>query len=315
MAALQTSYNALVRDRTSKPQGTLGSTGLYINPNVPTNSTAQGIQGADGRAYTRTVGDNELSTNRLNQITNQDSLYMQNAARRGLETANRRGMLNSSIASGAAQRSALEAATPLAMQEAAAFQAAQQENLGYLNQNLIQERQIANQMLGQERDLASVAAGRAADAANQQRAIDAALRAQREQLAYSGEQAGLNRAHDIGMLGMQQQHDIGMSDMQWQQNMATLGYTHDFQSREADRDVYRNLALQNNQFSNQRYNSAYQSILNAQIGTSNAAFGAMLQQIMDDPSTSLSDMEGFRNWLDFQSGQSIDNILNRFLGG
>lgn len=313
MAGLQNYFQQ--RESTKKTPGTLGSSGLYINPNVPANSDARGIQGSDDRAYTRTVGDDELSTNRLNQITAQDSQYMQNAARRGLETANRRGLLNSSIASGASQRSALEAATPLAMQEAAAFQAAQQENLGYLNQGLQQERQIANQMLGQERDLASVAAGRAADAANQQRQIDAALRAQREQLAYSGEQAGLGRAHDIGLLGMQQQHDIGMSDMQWQQNMATLGYQYDFQSREADRDVFRNIALQDNQFSNSRYNNAYQAILDAQIGTSNAAFGAMLQQIMDDPSTSLTDMEGFRNWVGTQGDTLINNIFDRFLGG
>lgn len=313
MAGLQNYFQQ--RESIKKTPGTLGSTGLYINPAIPANSDARGIQGSDDRAYTRTVGDDELSTNRLNQITAQDGLYMQNAARRGLETANRRGLLNSSIASGASQRSALEAATPLAMQEAAAFQSAQQENLGFLNQGLQQERQIANQMLGQQRDLESVAQGRSADAANQQRAIDAQLRAQREQLAYSGEQAGLGRAHDIGLLGMQQQHDIGMSDMQWQQNMSTLGYTHDFQSREADRDVYRNIALQDNQFSNSRYNTAYQSILDAQIGTSNAAFGAMLQTFMDDPSSSLTDMEGFRNWMNFQADQSIDGILDRFLGG
>lgn len=306
MAGLQNSYNNLMqrkRTTTSGPAGTLQSNGLFYQPPVPGQSQANGIQGTDGRAYTRVVGDDELSTNRLNAITNEDSLYMQNAARRGLETANRRGLLNSSIASGASQRSALEAATPLAMQEAAAFQAAQQENLGFLNQNLMQERDIANNMLGQQRSIADNAAGRSAAAANQRAQIDAQLRSQREQLAFQGEQSGLDRAHQIGM-----------SDMEWQQGMATLGYQYDFTSREADRDVYRNIALQDNQFSNQRYNNAYQSLLDANIANSAGAFGLMLQQLYDDPSTSLQDMEGFRNWATNQADQSINNIFDRFFG-
>lgn len=284
--------------------GTLQSQGLFYQPPVPGQSQAQGLQGTDGLGYTRTVGDNELATNRLNQITAQDSPYMQNAARRGLEVANRRGLLNSSIASGSSQRAALEAATPLAMQEAAAFQTAQQENLASMNANLQQTRSIANDMLGQQRQLSDNESGRSAAAANQRAQIDAQLRAQREQLAFQGEQSGLDRAHQIGM-----------SDMQFQQDLGRLGYTYDFQSREADRDVYRNLALQNNQFSNQRYNNAYQSILDSNIGNSTAAFMLMLQQLYDDPNTSLTDLEGFRNWTQNQSNLTIDGIFDRFLGG
>ncbi len=302
MASLYEIQQQRRRQQQSGPAGTLQSNNLFYQPGVPAQSQALGMQGTDGRAYTRTVDDNELSSNRLNEITNRGGLYMENAARRGLETANRRGLLNSSIASGAAERSALEAATPLAMQEAAAFQAAQQENLGYLNQNLMQERQIANTMLGQQRDLADSAANRSANAANQRAQIEAQLRAQREQLAFQGEQAGLDRSHQIGM-----------SDMEWQQNMATLGYQYDFQSREADRDVYRNIALQDNQFSNQRYNTAYQAILDGQLGQYNSAFGLMQQILADDPPPRPPHHDGLLKWMNTLSSQSIGNIINQFL--
>lgn len=49
----------------------------------------------------------------LDQITNSNSSYMENARRRGLEVAGSRGGINSSIAAGASQRAALEAAQPL----------------------------------------------------------------------------------------------------------------------------------------------------------------------------------------------------------
>lgn len=49
----------------------------------------------------------------INMLTDQNSPYMTNAARRGAEYANSRGNLNSSIGAGAARRAALEAAQPL----------------------------------------------------------------------------------------------------------------------------------------------------------------------------------------------------------
>src|SRR5688572_27697188 len=52
----------------------------------------------------------------LEAMLNPNSQYIQNARQRGVEYAASRGGLNSSIAAGAAERSAMEAATPLVQQ-------------------------------------------------------------------------------------------------------------------------------------------------------------------------------------------------------
>lgn len=67
----------------------------------------------------------------LDTVMNSNSPYIQNARRRGLETAAARGGINSSIAAGASERAALEAGMPLVqqgMQIDSAAQNAQYEN-------------------------------------------------------------------------------------------------------------------------------------------------------------------------------------------
>lgn len=54
--------------------------------------------------------------NSLESMLNPNSSYIQNARQRGVEYAGQRGGLNSSIAAGASERSALEAAAPLVSQ-------------------------------------------------------------------------------------------------------------------------------------------------------------------------------------------------------
>src|SRR5690606_33502206 len=49
----------------------------------------------------------------LNSLLDENGSYLQNAARRGLEVAGSRGLLNSSIAAGTSTRAALEAAMPI----------------------------------------------------------------------------------------------------------------------------------------------------------------------------------------------------------
>lgn len=67
----------------------------------------------------------------LDQVLGSNSPYIQNARRRGLETAAARGGINSSIAAGASERSAIEGAMPLVQQGLqidAAAQNAQYDN-------------------------------------------------------------------------------------------------------------------------------------------------------------------------------------------
>jgi len=55
-------------------------------------------------------------TGSLEQMLAPNSAYIQNARQRGLEQAATRGGINSSIAAGAAERAAIEAAAPLVQQ-------------------------------------------------------------------------------------------------------------------------------------------------------------------------------------------------------
>lgn len=212
--------------------GTLATSGNYTDPNVPRQSQAQGIQGAENRAYTRQVTNNELVSNQLNNLMNQEGAYLSNARRRGLEQANRRGMLNSSIAAGSAERAGIEAAMPIASADAAAYGTAQSQNMEALNQNLMQQRDIMNQqeMARWQSAIAGQSAGAQAALAREQMALDSQL--QRERLAYEGEQAGLNRYHQLGMSNTEYGQQLGAMGMQYNlqnqnaalQDQRTFGY-------------------------------------------------------------------------------------------
>ncbi|MEM4546779.1 MAG: hypothetical protein QW328_08485, partial [Nitrososphaerota archaeon] len=106
--------------------------------------------------------------------------YIQNARQRGVEYAARRGGVNTSIAAGASERAAIEAALPIASQDAETMRRTASENLGFLNQGLFLERELQNRlaMAGEE------------------------LRRQRERLAFEGEQRALDRAHDLMMTNL-----------------------------------------------------------------------------------------------------------------
>lgn len=86
--------------QTSSPSGLLS------------NSLAQPVNQPFEYNPTTSVNDN------INQLTNSDSIYMQQARQSGLNTAASRGLLNSSIAAGASQQAAINAATPIAQQDA-----------------------------------------------------------------------------------------------------------------------------------------------------------------------------------------------------
>jgi hypothetical protein len=299
----------------SKPIGTLQSQNLFYQPPVPGQSQAPGLQGTDGRGYTRNVGQNELASNQLNTMLDGNGKYIQNARQRGLETAARRGLMNSSIAAGSSERAAIEAASPFAMQAADAYGRAQTENLGYMNENLMQERDIANEVLTEKYRADQMAqAGEGARAAAELEAQNR-YRMFQENLAYEGEQRGLDRAHDFGLSDMGYRQDLGRMDRGYEYDLGTMGYQNQLQSREADRDLYRNIALQDNQYSNQRYNDTYSAITNSEINRSDGAYAFMLNQFANDPSTRLEDMDGFFQWSNNVSGQQIDDMLNRYLGG
>lgn len=227
--------------------GTLGSRGLFQGVSPPRQSQAQGIQGTDERAYTRNVTGNELVQNQMQGLMNRGGTYMQNAARRGMETANRRGLLNSSIASGSAERSSLEAAMPIAQADASTYGRTQSENMDALNRGLMQERDLMNQQIleGQRQAGQGIAANAQAQIAREE--MQLGLQRQRENLAFSGEMQGLDRSQQQWMaqfgLGAdmtrgQQGFGFDMNRMQTQ-----MGLQDFYNSREGQRDMGRQMHL------------------------------------------------------------------------
>lgn len=207
-----------------------------------------GISGAANRAYTREVQPNELSGNQLNQLTAQNSPYIQQARMQAQAAANARGLGNSSYAMGNAQGAAIRAAQPFAMQQAQAYGDAAGQNLQYLNQNLS--------------DQARIAASRAASAGNQSAAAahdQMMLQLQRENLAYEGEQAALGRSYGqnqgyvnqgYGLQNQAVQHGYGQEDRAQQQdynmqNLYAAGALNDYYgARQDSRNTYNNILQQ-----------------------------------------------------------------------
>jgi hypothetical protein len=312
MALVNSTYSS---QSGSKPIGTLQSQNLFYQPPVPANSQAGGLQGTDGRGYTRNVGQSELANTHLNTMLDGNGAYIQNARRRGLESAARRGMMNSSIAAGNAERAAIEAASPFAMQAADAYGRAQTENLGYMNQNLMQERDIANQVLTDKyrADAAGQAAAGEMEAARL--AAQDRYRMFQEDLAFQGEQRGLDRAHDFGMSDMGYRQDLGRMGSEFGYDIGRQNNQMNWQSRENDRDFYRNIARDNNQFSNQYNYETSAAIRDQRIRRSDAAFEFGLETLMNDPSTSLNDIDGAMSWLGDLSNREIDLMLDSIWGG
>ena len=71
----------------------------------------------------RTITENETVSGQLNKLLASDSPYIQSARATGLETANKRGLINSGAAAASSQKAAIDAAAPIAGQDASTYAA------------------------------------------------------------------------------------------------------------------------------------------------------------------------------------------------
>ncbi len=85
-------------------------------------------------ALTGSVSNPSLVENRISGLLSRDSDYMRRAETFANQQSNRRGLLNSSMAVGAAHGAAIDAALPIAQQDAQAFANMEMANLQYQNQ-------------------------------------------------------------------------------------------------------------------------------------------------------------------------------------
>jgi ethanolamine utilization protein EutP (predicted NTPase) len=84
----------------------------------------------------------------LNAIIDDGSTYMQRAKNKGLEFANSRGLLNSSIAGQATQAAAIDAALPIAQQDASIYMTQKMANQDSTNKALAQNAKLTTDTSG-----------------------------------------------------------------------------------------------------------------------------------------------------------------------
>lgn len=278
--------NATGLDRTrmtyTSTPSTIQSQGLYYQPPVPANSQSPNLQGADNRGYVRQVQGNETVSGQLTGLLDQENPYIQNARQRGIEQANSRGNINSSIAAGNSQRAAIESALPIAQQDAATYSQTAGQNQDAMNQNLMQERDIANRvMLDREGRLDELEKARlAADV--QRYGIDVGMAGDREQRAFLGEQQGLDRAHQFGMTGYQAQ----IADWMANQNLGRSEYA---AQQGFNRDMYAGLAQM-------------------QVASLTNFMSNLNQAFLNDPET-FGNQEALSGWTTFFDQNIIGDVM------
>lgn len=101
------------------PSQRAGYTGVSFSGQNP--DPMRPLQTPDGGFRTRDVNPDELSSNQLNDIVDENGQYIQGARSRAAAEWAGRGGLNTTMAAGAAQRAAIDAAMPMAMQQAGAY--------------------------------------------------------------------------------------------------------------------------------------------------------------------------------------------------
>jgi len=200
--------------------------------------------GADN-AYTRTVQPNELTSYQLNGLVASNSPYIQQARQQAMNAASGRGLLNSSMAAGNAQAAAIQAALPIAQQNAAAYGTASGQNQEYLNQ-------ILNSRIGAN-----------ASMYNADTAANASMHNNDANIAFQGTQAGLNRGFQDYMA--QQAQKYGLQNQAFSLGASMLNSNNNF---------YQNAYLQgmNNPFAINDP-TAFQGYLDRATQNSNSYYG------------------------------------------
>ena len=135
-------------------------------PATPVSNLFDKYKSAEGFDLNQAAGDTAqptMASDRLNSLLATDSPYIQMARTRAAQTANSRGLLNSSIAAGAGEAAAIERAAPLAQSDA------EQTNLFARDKNNFQ-REGAIRQLGIAAD--SDTQGRTMEFNRDQQAID-----------------------------------------------------------------------------------------------------------------------------------------------
>ena len=122
------------------------STGYPPTPTNPTTpSTTPTTTPQNGLVVNSQVNPQELTSVNLQQLLQSNSPYIRAAERAGQRQAASRGLLNSSMAAGAARRSAIEAGMPIAESDAQAYRGAASTTRDFLYRDALANNDTARQ--------------------------------------------------------------------------------------------------------------------------------------------------------------------------
>lgn len=151
---LQNNAPSLDSLKSTMPSSVPQSAGVSASPTPAAQASNAGLlsqaqaQNASSQNYNAGQIGSQDSTNasaQLDAITAEDSPYMQLARQQGMLTAASRGLQNSSLAAGASEASAVQAAAPLAEQNASEAATAVQQNAALGTQVSEQNAQLGTQ--------------------------------------------------------------------------------------------------------------------------------------------------------------------------
>ena len=129
--------------------------GSWYDPETPRNGQYGQVDVATDPVVRQVNSEADTVQGQLNGLLQRQNPLMQRAYYRGLDMANSRGLLNSSMASEAAQAAMMDAALPIAQQDAQTYYDQGARNQATMNEFNLNERQIQHDMEMQDSELGS----------------------------------------------------------------------------------------------------------------------------------------------------------------
>ena len=272
----------------------------------------------------------QMALDSIGAITNTDNAYLANAYRRGLEQAGARGLINSSMAGEAAQRSAIEASMPIfnqamnlnAQREQQEFEANQAtRNAGYQiagqrETQLFQQARdtfaAAQQLEGQDRQNAFARAQQMLEEAN-------SIQKMREQQAFQSQESQLDRTQNVNnqLLGSQLDSNKMRLDayLQSQQANQDAVIQAQLQEREAllRQQLNQDTTLQQDWLADRNFTRQFNATLSMlPISSSMDMYAALTKYALEEPEVYTPEViSGFANFF----RNDMNAMLSQYLGG
>ncbi len=182
---------------------------------------------AGAGAVTRETNANELTSSNLTKLLQSDSPYLQQARDKAMLTANSRGLVNSTLAAGAGESAAIDAALPIASADANAYSTTARDNQSARNSFNLADRNAQNQAaiasmnLNAQAQLADIASARQINLSDRQ--FDQNQRAQQEQNRFASGQ--IDKQQQFQLTQLQGNLDLAYNKMTLDQtNTYAAGY-------------------------------------------------------------------------------------------